>query len=51
MNIEVRGVCTLLQVFDMPESVRFYRDVLGFEIVQSDFKYLEERNSREVFHE
>jgi len=35
MNIEVRGVCTLLQVFDMPTSVRFYRDVLGFEIVQT----------------
>lgn len=35
MSIEVRGVCTLLQVFDMPEAVRFYRDVLGFEIVQT----------------
>ena len=35
MSIEVQGVCTLLQVFDMPTSVRFYRDVLGFEIVQT----------------
>jgi catechol 2,3-dioxygenase-like lactoylglutathione lyase family enzyme len=35
MNIEVRGVCALLQVFDMPTSVRFYRDVLGFDIVQT----------------
>lgn len=35
MSIEVRGVCALLQVFDMPTSVRFYRDVLGFEIVQT----------------
>jgi len=35
MSIEVRGVCTLLQVFDMPASVRFYRDVLGFEIVRT----------------
>ena len=35
MSIEVRGVLTLLQVFDMPTSVRFYRDVLGFEIVQT----------------
>jgi len=34
MSIEVRGVCPLVQVFDMPESIRFYRDVLGFEIVQ-----------------
>lgn len=33
MSIEVQGVCALLQVFDMPTSVRFYRDVLGFEIV------------------
>lgn len=33
MSIGVNGVCTLLQVFDMPASVRFYRDILGFEIV------------------
>ena len=33
MGIEVQDVCTLLQVFDMPRAVRFYRDVLGFEIV------------------
>ena len=35
MSIEVRGVCALLQVFDMPASVRFYRDALGFEIVDT----------------
>jgi glyoxylase I family protein len=35
MSIEVRGVCTLIQVFDMPTSVRFYRDVLGFEVIQT----------------
>ena len=35
MSIEVRGVCPLLQVFDMPTSVRFYRDVLGFPVVSS----------------
>jgi glyoxylase I family protein len=35
MSIEVRGVLALLQVFDMPTSVRFYRDMLGFEIVQT----------------
>lgn len=33
MAIDVRGVCTLILVFDMPTSLRFYRDVLGFEIV------------------
>jgi len=35
MSIDVRGVCVLLQVFDMPTAVRFYRDVLGFEVVQT----------------
>lgn len=35
MSIEVESVCALLQVFDMPASVRFYRDVLGFEIVHT----------------
>ena len=35
MSIEVRSVCALLQVFDMPASVQFYRDVLGFEIVET----------------
>lgn len=32
MPIEVQGVAPLLQVFDMPRSIRFYRDLLGFEI-------------------
>lgn len=35
MSIEVRGVRTLLEVFDMPASVRFYRDVLGFTVVET----------------
>ena len=33
MAIDVRGVCALLQVYDMPTSVKFYRDKLGFEVV------------------
>jgi uncharacterized glyoxalase superfamily protein PhnB len=33
--IEVRGVCALLQVFDMPASLAFYRDVLGFEVLET----------------
>jgi catechol 2,3-dioxygenase-like lactoylglutathione lyase family enzyme len=33
MALDVRGVTTLLQVYDMPVSVRFYRDVLGFQMV------------------
>lgn len=32
MPIDFRGVVPLLQVFDMPAAVHFYRDVLGFEI-------------------
>ena len=35
MAMDVRGVCPLLQVYDMPTAVRFYRDKLGFEIVSS----------------
>jgi glyoxylase I family protein len=38
MTIEVRGLAPLLQVFDMPTSVRFYRDVLGFEVGLTDGK-------------
>lgn len=33
MPIEIRGLAPLLAVFDMRASVRFYRDVLGFELV------------------
>jgi glyoxylase I family protein len=35
MAIDVRGVCPLLQVYDMPTAVKFYRDVLGFEVVST----------------
>jgi catechol 2,3-dioxygenase-like lactoylglutathione lyase family enzyme len=38
MAIQVRGMAPLLQVFDMPASIRFYCDVLGFEIVSTDGK-------------
>jgi glyoxylase I family protein len=33
MPFELSGPCPLLQVFDMPTALRFYRDVLGFELV------------------
>jgi len=33
MALEVRGLTPLLQVYDMPASVRFYRDILGFDLV------------------
>jgi glyoxylase I family protein len=31
--IEVRDICALLSVYDMPEAVRFYTKLLGFEVV------------------
>ena len=30
MQPAIGGLCPLLQVFDMPTSLRFYRDTLGF---------------------
>ncbi|MFY9559008.1 MAG: VOC family protein [Terriglobales bacterium] len=33
MTIQVRDLTPLIQVFDMPTSVAFYRDVIGFEVV------------------
>jgi catechol 2,3-dioxygenase-like lactoylglutathione lyase family enzyme len=33
MAIQIDGFAPLIQVFDMPRSVAFYRDVLGFEVV------------------
>jgi glyoxylase I family protein len=38
MAIEIRGMTPMLQVFDMPASLKFYCDVLGFEIVTTDGK-------------
>ena len=31
---QLEGLCPLIQVFDMPRSLAFYRDLLGFEIVR-----------------
>lgn len=33
MAIEVRGMAPLIEVFDMPISLAFYRDKLGFRVV------------------
>jgi glyoxylase I family protein len=33
VSIAIRGMAPLFQVFDMPTSIRFYRDVLGFDLV------------------
>ncbi len=35
MKVELHGMAPLLQVFDMPRSVAFYRDLLGFELVST----------------
>jgi uncharacterized glyoxalase superfamily protein PhnB len=35
MAIEVQGVCPYFEVYDMPASIRFYRDQLGFELVST----------------
>jgi catechol 2,3-dioxygenase-like lactoylglutathione lyase family enzyme len=36
MTMDIRGMTPLLQVFDMARSLKFYCDVLGFGIVQTD---------------
>lgn len=33
--MNLNGLCPLIQVFDMPRSLAFYRDVLGFEVIQA----------------
>lgn len=35
MTIVTNGMTPLLQVYDMPEALAFYRDVLGFEVVSA----------------
>ena len=35
MSLDARGLTPLLSVYDMPTSVRFYRDSLGFEVAMS----------------
>src|SRR5437764_225569 len=34
-SITINGLCPLLNVFDMPESLKFYRDKLGFKVIDS----------------
>ena len=41
MALDIHGIAPLLQVFDMPVAVRFYRNVLGFELVQTSPKLSE----------
>ena len=32
MPLEIKGLAPLIQVFDMPASIQFYRDIVGFTI-------------------
>ncbi|HUO14778.1 MAG TPA: VOC family protein [Verrucomicrobiae bacterium] len=32
MPVDIRGMAPLLQVFDMPTALHFYRDILGFQV-------------------
>jgi catechol 2,3-dioxygenase-like lactoylglutathione lyase family enzyme len=36
MAIDIQGMTPLLQVFDMATSLKFYCDVLGFQVVQTE---------------
>lgn len=36
MTPDIRGMCPLLQVFDMATSLKFYCDILGFQIRATD---------------
>lgn len=38
MSIDIQGLTPLLYVFDMPTSIKFYCDVVGFQIVLTDGK-------------
>lgn len=35
MALRLAGLTPLIQVYDMPEAIGFYRDLLGFEIVDA----------------
>lgn len=32
--IDIRGMAPLLLVFDMPRAIHFYRDILGFDVIE-----------------
>ena len=34
MPIDMRGACPYFEVFDMPTSIHFYRDILGFTLAE-----------------
>lgn len=42
MPIEVQGVAPLISVFNMPTALHFYRDILGFKIIEISPKLSED---------
>jgi glyoxylase I family protein len=38
MAIEIQGLSPLIQVFDMPTSIRFYRDIVGLSVTATSPK-------------
>lgn len=34
-GVTIRGLAPLFQVYDMPTSIAFYRDILGFEVIST----------------
>ncbi len=34
MTLQLTGLCPLISVYDMPTAIAFYRDRLGFEVVE-----------------
>lgn len=49
MAIECKGLCPLMQVFDMPCSMQFYCELLGFEVVTRSPTYATS-GGVELFH-
>jgi glyoxylase I family protein len=47
--IEVKDLCPLMSVWDMPTTVRFYRELLGFEIEARSPTYAVDAG-QEMFH-
>lgn len=39
MAITIHELVPLLEVFDLPASLRFYRDLLGFEVISGDDRW------------
>jgi glyoxylase I family protein len=49
LSLVIQGLTPLIQVYDMPASVRFYSSVLGFDMVMHADVYAIE-NGVELFH-